>query len=498
MAKTEAEKAAVGAIRIYAYEHAIPIKDEPSMFPLNLKALHSLFNATKVIESSSIFSCPGLFGEIRVFCINEILRLKRIRQGNTRTKQLETYYTILNIEESATPEEIKEAYRLLVLKYHPDVNKDENATEKFLKIKRVYDCLSNNLSRRIYDKNLQEARRSQGEYRPYTTNQNTSNAQYTTSQTSASSSSSQDARLRKESLGVWKKFFGMIAIFTVIASIGLINEKCEDNSIEEKSSKRLAINESSDDSIATEVVENTGGYCYKVGSLIYDISEEQKEGFERYYPHAIQLFVTGTGKRYRVPLAKRDKFLKEFPDAKPWRYPKKKGDVEMGTQTPSLSSGSVDTQYTETRFSTGDMPYGSYYGVGKFDGSSLSELKILNYSSSDAVVLLEDKYFGVIRNVFVREGHIYTMDRIPEGRCRIRVMYGNSWNAEKDNGPGLPKGGFMRNTSYSQSAWSDSFDFYSERTADGINYPTYSVTLHKVINGNMETESIDKDEFWRN
>ncbi len=69
---------------------------------------------------------------------------------------------------------------------------------------------------------------------------------------------------------------------------------------------------------------------YKVGSLTYDIPEEQKEGFERHYPHAIQRFVTGTGKRYRVPLAKRDKFLKEFPDAKPWEYSMMKKENAAG------------------------------------------------------------------------------------------------------------------------------------------------------------------------
>ena len=131
MAKTEVEKAAVNAIRVYAYEHVFSVKDEPSMFPLNLRALHSLFNATKVIEESSIFSCTYLFGKITVFCVDEILRLKRAQQGETRAKQPETYYTILNVKESATPEEIKEAYRGLVLKYHPDVNKDKDAIEKF-------------------------------------------------------------------------------------------------------------------------------------------------------------------------------------------------------------------------------------------------------------------------------------------------------------------------------------------------------------------------------
>lgn len=43
MAKTEVEKAAVNAIRVYAYDHVFSVKNESLMFSLNLRALHSLF-----------------------------------------------------------------------------------------------------------------------------------------------------------------------------------------------------------------------------------------------------------------------------------------------------------------------------------------------------------------------------------------------------------------------------------------------------------------------
>ncbi len=62
------------------------------------------------------------------------------------------YYTILGINEDASPEEIKKSYRALARKYHPDRNPNQpDAEERFKSIQEAYDILSDPKSRREYN-----------------------------------------------------------------------------------------------------------------------------------------------------------------------------------------------------------------------------------------------------------------------------------------------------------------------------------------------------------
>jgi molecular chaperone DnaJ len=61
------------------------------------------------------------------------------------------YYDVLNIQRSASKEEIKNSYRKLALQYHPDRNKSPGAEEKFKEISEAYAVLSDNEKRKRYD-----------------------------------------------------------------------------------------------------------------------------------------------------------------------------------------------------------------------------------------------------------------------------------------------------------------------------------------------------------
>ena len=64
----------------------------------------------------------------------------------------ESFYNILGVNENATQEEIKKAYRVLSLKHHPDKNKNEiDSSAKFQKISEAYETIGNPEKRSEYD-----------------------------------------------------------------------------------------------------------------------------------------------------------------------------------------------------------------------------------------------------------------------------------------------------------------------------------------------------------
>ncbi|HEY5653590.1 MAG TPA: DnaJ C-terminal domain-containing protein [Pontiella sp.] len=65
--------------------------------------------------------------------------------------QYKDYYEILNVERNSSDAAIKKAYRKLARQYHPDINKEAGAQERFQEISEAYEVLGDEEKRKRYD-----------------------------------------------------------------------------------------------------------------------------------------------------------------------------------------------------------------------------------------------------------------------------------------------------------------------------------------------------------
>ena len=66
--------------------------------------------------------------------------------------QRKNYYSILNVPQDASQDDIKHSYRKMAQKYHPDVNKEPGAEEKMKAINEAYDVLGDPDKRAYFDR----------------------------------------------------------------------------------------------------------------------------------------------------------------------------------------------------------------------------------------------------------------------------------------------------------------------------------------------------------
>ncbi|MGI6681078.1 MAG: J domain-containing protein [Bdellovibrionota bacterium] len=69
---------------------------------------------------------------------------------------MKNYYKILGLNFNATQKEISKAYKTLARKYHPDINNEPDASEKFKEISESYETLKNLTLKQEYDEKIKK------------------------------------------------------------------------------------------------------------------------------------------------------------------------------------------------------------------------------------------------------------------------------------------------------------------------------------------------------
>lgn len=77
------------------------------------------------------------------------------------------YYEILGVGKNATKDDIKKAYKALAKRYHPDVNKDSSASDKFKEINEAAAVLGDDSKREQYDKHGTTAEQFSGGFQGF-------------------------------------------------------------------------------------------------------------------------------------------------------------------------------------------------------------------------------------------------------------------------------------------------------------------------------------------
>ena len=79
--------------------------------------------------------------------------------------EFKDYYQVMGVARDANEAQIKQAYRKLARKYHPDVSKEKNAEARFKEVGEAYEVLKNPEKRAAYDQ-LGRGPRPGEEFRP--------------------------------------------------------------------------------------------------------------------------------------------------------------------------------------------------------------------------------------------------------------------------------------------------------------------------------------------
>lgn len=87
------------------------------------------------------------------------------------------YYELLGVSETATKEEIKKAYKTQMKKWHPDINKSEEAPEMSIKLNEAKETLLDDDKRKAYDLNLRKE--VNDNYNKFNRNQKSNDDTYT-------------------------------------------------------------------------------------------------------------------------------------------------------------------------------------------------------------------------------------------------------------------------------------------------------------------------------
>lgn len=144
----------VGWINLYAGEVvSLPsIKNVKSDPVLQMYEVRYIGTCKPRNDGSSI--AFGLVGDDWKLIFPELVLRAWFDAGEPDPTEAQTLYQVLGIKKSATADEIKAGFRRMAFQWHPDVSKEPNSHEIFIKINEAYEILNDSNKRARYNAGL--------------------------------------------------------------------------------------------------------------------------------------------------------------------------------------------------------------------------------------------------------------------------------------------------------------------------------------------------------
>ena len=168
--------------------------------------------------------------------------------------------------------------------------------------------------------------------------------------------------------------------------------------------------------------------------------------------------------------------------------------AEIKTETNSSVKDIVKTPVVKKTYrpENGYSPYNSFFGKGIYNNKTDNTISVSSPSFSDIVFLLKDINTNrTIRNEYIISGSTFSLTGIPYGTYIFTYFSGKNWSNDVLLKNGQIKGGFTKSISFSKSE-----KIKDRMTFEEGYYGTYTIKLTQEVNGNLETQGSNENEFF--
>lgn len=420
------------------------------------------------------------------------------------------YYKILGLDDKATTSEIKQAYRELALKYHPDRNNgDEKSEAYFKRVTEAYNVLSDPESRENYNRKFKASNRPPSENReqPYTYKRK--------------------AKPDRTPETVLEQFITIKAV-VISTSNSNIDQPALFNALDDL----LTVN-TINFLLSWGDIESNKQIVQEVLICCKRLTHEQ---VVKLAPKLVRLAGTDNNLLMQIYLIEKDRKLKGY-------WSKYKGIAIVGIIAAviialNLNNSSNDSTYDnptngdlngtfinkesnntpnftpelteeeklkaekeklaiegweETELNNGQFP--SCYNFTPKKSSIDNYLEVVVGGGTDiALKLMNVKTEKCIRYVFINSGTTYAIRNIPEGKYYLKIAYGKEWFSKIENDQCIGK--FVRNPMYEKGE--EVLDFNLQYNSDGYRIPSYTLQLDMISTNSLnsfDSHDISESEF---